>query len=108
MSQSLGDTTALMTTVILWPWTGIIMIASGVLYVILVGEPTSGAQRHHWWPYVGWAIVAFIFVSMALLALYATNCCCIYLTAATDLPAIMIAGNSDVPMAVDSRRIRFH
>jgi hypothetical protein len=27
-------------------------------------------QRHHWWPYVGWAIVAFVFVSMAAPALY--------------------------------------
>jgi hypothetical protein len=70
VAESLGATTALVTSVILWPWTGIILIVSGVLYVVFVGEPTIGVQRHHWWPYVGWAIVAFVFVSMALPALY--------------------------------------
>jgi hypothetical protein len=70
IAESLGATTALVTTIILWPWTGIILIAAGVLYVIFVGEPPAGVQRHHGWQYVGWAIVAFVFVSMAIPAIY--------------------------------------
>jgi hypothetical protein len=69
-AESIGGTPAMLTTVILWPWTGVILIVSGVLYVIFVCEPTGGVQRHHWWPYVGWAIAAFVFVAMAGTALY--------------------------------------
>jgi len=65
IAESLGGTPALLTTAILWPWTGIILIVSGVLYVVFVGEPSSGVQRHHWWPYVGWAIAGIVFASMA-------------------------------------------
>ena len=70
IAESVGGTPAMLTTAILWPWTGIILIISGVMYVVFVGEPTSGVQRHHSWPYVGWAIAAFVFVSMAGTALY--------------------------------------
>lgn len=70
IAESAGGTPAMLTTAIFWPWTGIILIASGVLYVVFVGEPTSGVQRHHWWPYVGWGIAGFVFASMAGTALY--------------------------------------
>jgi hypothetical protein len=70
IAEGLGATTGLVTAIILWPWTGILLIAAGVLYVVFVGEPPTGVQRHHGWLYVGWGIVAFVFAAMAVPAIY--------------------------------------
>jgi hypothetical protein len=29
-------------------------------YIILVGEPKKGVQRHHWWPYLGWSVFGLL------------------------------------------------
>jgi hypothetical protein len=76
VAEHLGVTTSMLATAILWPWTGIILIVIGVLYVIFIGEPPSGVQRHQAWPYVGWAIFAFVFASMVNY----DNSCLIYLS----------------------------
>jgi len=41
-----------------------------VSYVIFVGEPEKGIQRHHWWPYVGWLIFAASFVTIVAVTGY--------------------------------------
>jgi hypothetical protein len=34
-------------------WT---LFIGSVGYLIFVGEPNRGVQRHYWWPYVGWSV----------------------------------------------------
>jgi hypothetical protein len=41
-------------------WIALALIAFGLLYIIFVGEPRSGVQRHPFLPYLGWIIVAFV------------------------------------------------
>jgi hypothetical protein len=45
-------------------------LLAGILYVVFIGEPTAGVQRHPAWPYIGWAIVAFVIVSIGGTALW--------------------------------------
>jgi hypothetical protein len=99
-AESAGGTPAMLTTAILWPWTGIILIVFGVLYVVFVGEPPSGVQRHPWWPYVGWAIVAFVFVSMVGTAIYGA----VALRPVADLEA-RLAKLEPRRLSVEQRRI---
>lgn len=68
--EGMGGTPAAIAAAILWPWTGVLLIAVGLCYSLFVGEPPKGVQRHHWWPYVGWATFALAFVSMAGTAIY--------------------------------------
>jgi hypothetical protein len=34
-------------------------------YIILIGEPKK-AQRHHWWPYIGWTVFGVLLTSMVV------------------------------------------
>jgi hypothetical protein len=42
---------------------------AGLAYLLFVGEPKKGVQRHPWWPYVGWSIVSICFAATALTAI---------------------------------------
>lgn len=68
--EGMGGKPAIIAAVILWPWTGVALIVIGIGYVIFIGEPEKGVQRHHWWPYVGWGIFALSFVAMSGIGLY--------------------------------------
>ena len=37
-----------------------------ILYLLFVGEPKQGVQRHPWWPYFGWLVFAFCFATIAV------------------------------------------
>jgi hypothetical protein len=52
------------------PWASVTLVVAGIGYLCLVGEPEKGIQRHYWWPYVGWAIFASIFISMIAIVGY--------------------------------------
>jgi hypothetical protein len=45
---------------------GLLVLGLGILYLVFIGEPEKGVQRHHWWPYVGWAIFAFAAITVIL------------------------------------------
>jgi hypothetical protein len=57
-TRELGGEPALLVNTLLSPWTGMAMIAAGLAYVVFVGEPEHGVQRHRWWPMVGWSVFA--------------------------------------------------
>jgi hypothetical protein len=64
VAESMGATPAMIATAITSPWTGIVLIVTGITYVVFVGEPEKGVQRHPWWPYVGWTIFAVSLISL--------------------------------------------
>jgi hypothetical protein len=49
-----GSLVAMGATVISSPFFSPALIATGLGYLALVGEPRRGVQRHPWWPYIGW------------------------------------------------------
>jgi hypothetical protein len=68
--ESMGGSAAMLASLLLSPWTSVGLIVGGLGYVVFVGEPGKGTQRHHWWPYVGWAIFAVTLLSMVFIAGY--------------------------------------
>ena len=48
------------------PWFSAALVIAGVGYLIFVGEPREGVQRHPWWPYVGWSVFAFCLTAIVL------------------------------------------
>jgi len=49
-------------------WVGLIMVAVGLLYVIFIGEPNKGVQRHPFWPYLAWSVVAICITCTVIVA----------------------------------------
>lgn len=47
-----------------------ILASLAVLYLIFVGEPKKGMQRHPWWPLIGWIVFAVCFATIAIPADY--------------------------------------
>jgi hypothetical protein len=54
--RELGGEPALVADVLSSPWAGLAMIAGGMAYVVFVGEPKQGVQRHPGWPVLGWSV----------------------------------------------------
>lgn len=52
--KSMGGDPAVIASVVNSPFFGVGLIVVGIGYVVFVGEPHAGVQRHAWWPYVGW------------------------------------------------------
>ena len=48
------------------------LIAIGLVYLGVVGEPRRGVQRHPWWPYVGW--IAFGLCATAIFVTTVVTC----------------------------------
>jgi hypothetical protein len=67
--EGMGGTPALIAQVLLWQWTGLVLVAAGLGYVVFVGEPKQ-AVRHHWWRYVGWSIFSLVLVAMIAMGGY--------------------------------------
>jgi hypothetical protein len=36
------------------------LVVAAVAYLIFVGEPQAGVQRHRWWRYIGWGTAALV------------------------------------------------
>jgi hypothetical protein len=68
--EGMGGTPAMVAGVLISPWTSIGLIVAGLGYVVLVGEPPKGVQRHQFWPYLGWAIFAVSTISMVTIVGY--------------------------------------
>jgi hypothetical protein len=68
--EGMGGTPAMIASVVSSIWTSITLIALGIAYIVFIGEPQKGVQRHHAWPYVGWAIFAVSLVCMVGVAGY--------------------------------------
>lgn len=62
----LGVVAALIGT----PYFGPTLTALGVAYVLFVGEPRKTAQRHAWWPYIGWSVFGLCLTAIAVVSIY--------------------------------------
>jgi hypothetical protein len=54
--HEMGGEPEMIATLVESPWFSFGLVAAGVTYLIFVGEPKEGVQRHPWWPIVGWSI----------------------------------------------------
>ena len=48
------------------------ILVAAISYLVLIGEPKRGVQRHPWWPIIGWVVFGLCFTAiiMTLLAGY--------------------------------------
>ena len=67
-AKAAGGYTAVAATVIASPYSSLGLAAAGVLWMLFVGEPQKGVQRHHWLPYLGWAIFGICFSAVVVTA----------------------------------------
>jgi hypothetical protein len=58
-----GGSLGMVATAIASPYFSPALAVAGVAYLLLVGEPKTGVQRHPWWPYVGWSIFSICFAA---------------------------------------------
>jgi hypothetical protein len=54
----------IMVTVISSPIFSVFLLAAGLGYLLFIGEPPVGVQRHWIWPVAGWSVFSICFVSM--------------------------------------------
>jgi hypothetical protein len=59
-AKSLGGVPAMIASTIGSPYFGVIAGTIAAAYIVLVGEPKTKTQRHHWWPYIGWSIFGIL------------------------------------------------
>ena len=45
---------AVLPSIVASPYFSVGLLIIGLAYLVFVGEPKRGVQRHAWWPYVGW------------------------------------------------------
>jgi hypothetical protein len=57
-AKSAGGDLAVAANVMASPYFSPGLLATGLAWVIFVGESPFGVQRHHWLRYVGWSIVS--------------------------------------------------
>jgi len=50
------------------PYFSVALAIAGIAWLVLVGEPRKGVQRHHWLPYLGWIVFAICFTAIVLTA----------------------------------------
>lgn len=68
--RDVGGPVPMMLHIVLSGWFSLGLIVLGLLYVIFVGEPEAGVQRHRLWPYVGWSMVTLSAAVMAIALAY--------------------------------------
>jgi len=69
-AQSMGGYASPIATILLWPYFNLVLAATGIAWLLLVGEPTKGVQRHPWIKYLSEAFAAICFVALLLTAGY--------------------------------------
>jgi len=61
--RNMGGEIGIAATVIASPLFSFAVLAGAILYLVFVGEPAKGVQRHHWWPYLGWGFFGICFAA---------------------------------------------
>jgi hypothetical protein len=64
-----GGYLGMVAAVIASPYFSPGLVLAGLAYLLLVGEPKKGVQRHPWWPYIGWSIVSLCFAATVITAI---------------------------------------
>lgn len=67
IARDLGGDPEMISVFLRSPWLGPGMIAAGVVYLIFVGEPTVGVQRHPRWQTIGWSVFGICLTLLALM-----------------------------------------
>jgi hypothetical protein len=65
-AKSLGGFPGMIASVIGSGYFTPIAAVTAAAYIILVGEPKKGVQRHHWWPYIGWSVFGTLVTVMVV------------------------------------------
>jgi hypothetical protein len=68
--ESTGGRPAMIASALSSIWFSVGLVLVGIAYVVFVGEPEKGAQRHPWWPYVGWSVFAVCLTAIILVPTY--------------------------------------
>jgi hypothetical protein len=55
--EGMGGNPAMIAPIISSVWFSVGLVVLGVAYVVFLGEPKKGVQRHPAWPYVAWIVV---------------------------------------------------
>jgi hypothetical protein len=63
-AKSLGGMPGTIASVIASNYFAAIAGVMAAAYIVLVGEPKKGTQRHHWWPYIGWSVFGLLLTSI--------------------------------------------
>lgn len=64
VAEGLGGTPPMLVSAILSPWFSVALVLGGAAYIVFIGEPQRGVQRHPWWPYIGWITFGLCLTTM--------------------------------------------
>lgn len=68
VAKGAGGHLAMLAAVVASPYFTPALFVGGLLWVLFVGEPAKGVQRHHWLRYVGWSIVSICLAAVIVTA----------------------------------------
>jgi hypothetical protein len=68
--KGIGGYSGMLAAVLASPYFSPALFVSGIVWVLLVGEPKKGVQRRHWLRYIGWSIFAICLTAVILTAGY--------------------------------------
>jgi len=68
--REMGGDPALLASLVESSLFSVALIVAGLTYVIFIGEPEQGVQRHPWWPYIGWSVFGLCLTAMIVTAGY--------------------------------------
>jgi hypothetical protein len=69
-ARSMGGYMGTVATVVASPYFNVGLTAFGILWLIFIGEPVRGVQRHPGWRYVGWGIFTICLTTVIVTAGY--------------------------------------
>ena len=67
-ARTAGGYASMTAIVIGSPYFSVALAIAGIAWLVLVGEPRKGVQRHHWLPYLEWIVFAICFTAIVLTA----------------------------------------
>jgi hypothetical protein len=65
-AKSLGGIPGMIASVIGSGYFTPLAAIAAAAYIVLIGEPKKGVQRHHWWPYIGWSVFGTLVTVMVV------------------------------------------
>ncbi len=70
VAKATGGYVGLIAAAITSPYFSPSLFVAGLLWILLVGEPTKGVQRRHWLRYVGWSVFIVCLTTVVITAGY--------------------------------------
>jgi len=65
---AMGGLLSHVAAVFAWPYFSYVLLFAGFAYLIFVGEPARGVQRHPWWPYLAGSVFSLCVTAMVVTA----------------------------------------